>query len=101
MFKRKYIEAVEEGQRAITINLNGVECLAPYSFVLSCANETDDAIRVGRRAIRLNPIPLAISYIFLGWAYHSNDQYREVIEVCHKALGINPYIFKDYHNWVP
>ena len=87
VFKRQHDEAINEGQRAITLNPNGAEAHALFGYILNMSGETDLAINSLKRAFRLNPIPLPHYYSILAMAYRNNEQYEKAIEVSERGLS--------------
>jgi adenylate cyclase len=96
LFKRQYDEAIKEGERAVELNPNGAESLAQLAFTLTYVGEANKAVRLMKRAFRLNPIPPAHFYAWMGMAYESDGQYEKAIELCKKAIGFNPQLYGSY-----
>ena len=96
LFKRQYDEAVKEGERAIELNPNGADVRAVLAFTLTYVEEAKKAIRLMKRAFRLNPIPPVYYYAWMGMAYETDGQYENAIEQCKKAIVINPYLYASY-----
>ena len=96
LFKRQYDEAVKEGERAIELNPNGADVRAELAFTLTYVEEAKKAIRLMKRAFRLNPIPPVYYYAWMGMAYETDGQYENAIEQCKKAIVINPYLYASY-----
>jgi adenylate cyclase len=96
LFKRQYDEAIKEGERAVELNPNGAESCAQLAFTLTYVEEASKAVRLMKRAFRLNPIPPAYYYAWMGMAYESDGQYEKAIEVCKKAIGLNPQLYVSY-----
>jgi adenylate cyclase len=96
LFKRQYDEAVKEGERAIELNPNGADVRAELAFTLTYVEEAKKAIRLMKRAFRLNPIPPVYYYVWMGMAYETDGQYENAIEQCKKAIVINPYLYASY-----
>jgi adenylate cyclase len=96
LFKRQHHEAIEEGQRAIALNPNGADAHAIFGYICNISGETDLAIKLLKRAFRLNPIPLPHYYIILAMAYRNNEQYEKAIEVSEKGLSSHTDLFALY-----
>ena len=96
LFKRRHDKAIEAGQRAIELNSNGAEVRALLSFTLTYTGDGKKAIRLIKRAFRLNPIPPVFFYAWLGMAYETEGQYENAIEQCKKAININPHLYGSY-----
>ena len=90
LFKRQHDKAIKEGERAIEINPNGAEAHAHFGYILYMSGKTELAIKLIKRAFRLNPIPPSHFYNILGGAYLCNGQYEKAIEVAKKVLRSNP-----------
>jgi adenylate cyclase len=54
------------------------------------SDKTELAIKLLKRAFRLNPIPQPQYYIFLAMAYRNIEQYEKAIELSKKGLIGNP-----------
>jgi len=86
LFKRQHAEAIKEGERAIELNPNGAEAHVNLAFILICSEKTELAIKLLKRAFRLNPIPPPHYYHFLAVAHRNNGQYEKAIEFSKKCL---------------
>ena len=62
-------------------------------YSLTYVEESKKAIRLMRRAFRLNPIPPVYYYAWMGMAYETDGQYENAIEQCKKAIDLNPYLY--------
>ena len=60
------------------------------AFILICSDKIELAIKLLKRAFRLNPIPPSYYYDCLGIAYRYNGQYEKAIEICKKAIIVSP-----------
>ena len=96
MFKRRHNEAIKEGERAIDLNPNGAEAYACLVLVLIYSDETELALKLIKRALRLNPIPPPHYYFWLGAAYRIEEQYEKAIQHLKKALIDNPDLLTPY-----
>jgi adenylate cyclase len=85
-FMRKYDKAVEEGQRAVSLNPNGADSHAFMGMILTFTGRHQDAIASIQKAMRLDPMPVGSYYAFLGAAYNGTDQYNKAIAVLKKGL---------------
>jgi adenylate cyclase len=90
LLKRQHDKAIVEGERAIELNPNGAEAHALFAFILCWSDNVDLAIKLLKRAFRLNPFPLPHYYIIMAMGYRINGQYDKAIEWAKKGLGINP-----------
>jgi hypothetical protein len=76
--------------KTIELNPNGAESHAQFSYILCLSDKIESAIKLIKRAIRLNPIPPPHYYDFLAMAYRDNEQFEKAIELSEKALSNNP-----------
>jgi tetratricopeptide (TPR) repeat protein len=58
--------------------------------ILIFSDKIELAIKLLKRAFRLNPIPVSYYYSNLAMAYRYNGQYEKAIEMCLKALIGHP-----------
>lgn len=58
--------------------------------------ELGDAIALYKASIELHPT--AEAYTFLGWAYSAMDRFEEAIELCHKAIEVDPAFGNPYND---
>src|SRR5208337_556532 len=70
----EYDKAIAEGERGVELNPNGHEALAFLGGFLNAAGRPAEAITVLEKAMRLNPMPPAFQYSFLGCSYMLMDQ---------------------------
>ncbi|MGD8762939.1 MAG: tetratricopeptide repeat protein, partial [Desulfobacteraceae bacterium] len=66
------------------------------AFILIYSDKVELAIKLIKRAFRLNPIPTSDFYLFLAIAYREKGQYEKAIEECKKALSSNPDLLMPY-----
>ncbi|NNK84762.1 MAG: tetratricopeptide repeat protein [Desulfobacterales bacterium] len=90
LLKRQHKEAIKEGERAVELNPNGAFVYSHLALFLCFSDKTELAIKLLKRAFRLNPIPSPSNYIFLAIAYRVDGQYEKAIEVAEKGLKDNP-----------
>jgi len=68
------------------LNPNNADAHLTLGGALIVSDRPVEAIRVLKKAIRLNPIP-PVWYLFnLGWAYRVSKQYEKAIEMFKKCL---------------
>ena len=96
VFRREYDDAIKEGERAIELNPNGAESHVHFGFILILSDKTELAIKLIKRAFRLNPIPLPHYYIMLAMAYRNCEQYEKAIELSKKSLIEYPDLLSQY-----
>jgi adenylate cyclase len=90
VYLHEFDKAVAEGERAVELNPNGAEALAFLGYILNCAGRPTEAIETLQRAIRLNPMPPAFYYHFLGAGYMQARQYDKAVVTYKKALRLQP-----------
>jgi adenylate cyclase len=86
LYKRRYEEAIAEGEKALTLDPNGAEVHNHLGFFLYNAGRYEEAIPLLERAIRLNPYPPSFYYQRLGSAYAVVGRHGEAVDACKKAL---------------
>jgi adenylate cyclase len=96
LFKRCHEEAIKEGERAIDLNPNGAEAYACLVLVLIYSDETELALKLIKRALRLNPIPPPHYYFWLAATYRIRGQYEKAIQHLKKALIGSPDLLTPY-----
>jgi TolB-like protein/Flp pilus assembly protein TadD len=96
LYKRQHEDSKKECEKAIELNPNGAEARVILATTLTYMGEAKKAIRLFKRAFRLNPIPPAHYYYFFGRAYESDGQYENAIEICKKANALNPDAYGSY-----
>jgi adenylate cyclase len=90
LLKRKHEKAIIECERAVELNPNGAEVHAQLALMHIHSDETELAIKLLKRAFRLNPIPPPHYYDFLAMAHMNNGKYEKAIELSKKGLRDNP-----------
>jgi len=76
--------------RSIAINPNGADAYVQLGIIFSSRGEPEEGMKFIKKAIRLNPIPPALYFNFLGYAYYSLGRYEDAIEVLRKVLKRSP-----------
>jgi adenylate cyclase len=90
VFMREYDKAIAEGERAVELNPNGAEALGFLGYFLNVAGRPAEGITVLDKAIRLNPMPQAYLYGWLGISYRLMNQYDKAIATLEKGLRVQP-----------
>jgi adenylate cyclase len=90
LLKREHDKAIKEGERAIDLNPNGAEAHFYLGCALCCSDKINLAIKILKRAFRLNPIPPTHYYHMLGTAYRINGEYEKAIGLAKEALKSGP-----------
>jgi len=96
LYKRQHEDSKKEGEKAIELNPNGAEACVCLAVTLTYMGEAKKAIRLFKRAFRLNPLPPAYYYYFLGRAFETDGQYENAIEICEKGHALNPDAYDSY-----
>ena len=92
--KRKYNEAITEGERAVALNPNSAFVNAALAFSLGYAGRPEDAIVLYKKAIRLSPIADLWILGGLGACYRRTGRYEEAISEYKKVIKrSSDYIF--------
>jgi TolB-like protein/Tfp pilus assembly protein PilF len=87
---RNYEKGIEEGQRAVDLEPNGADSHAFLGMGLQFADRPEEAIKILKKAIRLNPMPPGWYLHNLAIAYRNMDRYDEAIEWAKKAVDRHP-----------
>jgi adenylate cyclase len=88
--KRKYDEAIGEGERALALAFNSSFVHAALAFSLGYAGRPEEAIPLYKKAIRLSPIPESWYLWGLGDCYRMVGRYEEAISVYKRAIKLSP-----------
>ena len=89
--KAQIDRALNEIERAITLQPNWADSHATQAEVLMFAGRPLESLRSIQHAIRLNPHAHVIYFAILGWAYHDTEQYAESIVALKRALALTPF----------
>ena len=87
---RNYEKGIEEGQRAVNLEPNGADSHAFLGMGLQFADRPEEAIKILKKAIRLNPMPPGWYLHNLAIAYRNMDRYDEAIGWAKKAVDRHP-----------
>jgi adenylate cyclase len=88
VYMREYDKAIAEGERGVELNPNGAEALAFLGYFLNMAGRPAEAIAVLEKAMRLNPMPWAYLYGWLGNSYRLTNQNDKAIAILEKGLRV-------------
>ena len=94
-----YYEAFDEyfteGERAVSLNPNGVDACAHFRCILTFSRMPDKAPFWLDKAFRLNPMPPVYYYSYLGMTNNVLEQYEEALDAYIKGFKLNPnYLYK-------
>jgi len=94
LFKKEHDKAIISAKQAVDLNPNGSEVIAHLGFITLMSGEPEAAIRILKKAFRLNPISPTYFYHFLGMSYRYVKKYEKAIEILNQCLSINPkYVY--------
>ena len=86
----RYDEAVSEGERAIALDPNDADGYVALAGVFNLKGESDRALELMERAMRLNP-RYPTSYLHeLGLALFNMEQYEQAATNLRRAVTLNP-----------
>ena len=87
---REHDKAIAEGERAVELNPNASDAQAFLGMFLNVAGRPAEGITVLEKAMRLNPMPPAYYYGWLGNSYSLTNQYDKAIATLEKGLRVQP-----------
>jgi adenylate cyclase len=87
---RDYDKGIEVGQKALELEPNGADSHAFLGLGLQLADRPEEATKILKKAIRLNPRPQAWYLFNLAMAYRNMGRYDEAIEWGKKAVDRQP-----------
>jgi len=96
LYKKEHDKAIEAGKQAIILSPNGANAHVHFGFIAHMAGEIEVAIRNLKKAFRLNPLPPAYYYYFLGGAYHYDRQNGKALEILNQSLSIDSEALNSY-----
>jgi tetratricopeptide (TPR) repeat protein len=90
LWKKEHEQAIGHLQRAIALNPNSADTLDQLAHVLSFAGRPEEAIGLGKKAMRLNPLYPPLYEWTLGHAYFLVGEYEQAIDALRRVLDRNP-----------
>jgi eukaryotic-like serine/threonine-protein kinase len=87
--------AEQEFKQSITLNPNNAEALSYYAMFLSFAGRFDEAIRLNRKALTLDPLAPLIN-MNGGWTYFAAGMLAEASEQAAKMTESDPEFYGAY-----
>ncbi len=97
MMQRKYEEALKELELAISLNPNSAIVARNHAYILRSIGSYDDAIKMAKKAIRLDPLTSDPRYSnALGSSYLLNRNFDSAVAEYEKALKLNPDFMTSY-----
>ena len=79
LFQKKYPQARIHQEKAIALNPNDADVLAHMGYILPLLGNSEEAVEMVERAVRLNPLYPNWYLTFLGSAYYSAHRYEDAI----------------------
>ena len=98
LFEKQYERAISELERAVALDPNDADNYAWFGNALTFVGRPQEALRLIRQAIRLNPRYPFIYLYFLGHTYRLLGQTEESIAVLRRTLAHNPDFLPAYYN---
>jgi adenylate cyclase len=90
VLQQRYDPAIAEGEQAIALDPNNADSYFFQAEMLNITGRPEDALRMVKQAMRLNPrYPPYYSWS-LGWAYSSTGRYAEAITALKEAISRMP-----------
>ncbi len=90
VYMHEYDKAIAEVERGVELNPNGNEALAFLGIILNREGRPADALTVLEKAMRLNPLPRAYQYAWLGVSHMLMNQNDTAIAILEKGLRVQP-----------
>ena len=84
LYKRQHEESLNAYERAIELNANDADILAEMANSVSCAGDTERAVELLTRAMRLNPYYPDFYLWNLGEAYFDLGNYEDTVRTLNK-----------------
>jgi adenylate cyclase len=87
---RQYDTGLAEFELGISLAPSSAETVGWHGFALNYIGKRDEAIKTIEKALRLDPFPPPVVFLFLGVAYRDAERYDEAIETCGKIIPMEP-----------
>jgi tetratricopeptide (TPR) repeat protein len=94
--KQQYDQAIAEGERAIALDPNNADSYAWQAEALSFAGRPEEALRLVKQAMRLNPHYPPLYLVELGLAYRLTGRYAEAIATLKELISRSPNFMTAY-----
>jgi len=90
LFKRRFDEAIAEGERAVAMAPNSAPVNAWLAFSLECVGRPEEALSLFEKAMRFSPISDSWYLAMLGYCYFDMGRYEEAISAFKRFLDLSP-----------
>ena len=87
---REYEKSIAEGERTVALDPGNASANVMYGMSLYYGGRPEEAIPVLQKAIRLNPLGEAGSFLNLGHAYRAMGRFEEAVSAYKKSLQRSP-----------
>lgn len=87
---QQYEKAVAEVEQGVALSPNDADVRAHMANIFNFVGKREEAIKLAKEAIRLNPFPQSYYFTFLGGALSLAGQYEEASKAYKKALHLYP-----------
>jgi adenylate cyclase len=88
--RKRFEQAVAEGERCVTTNPNLPECYISLSDALTVSNKPEDAVRAAEKAMRLDPTRSDFYGYFIAVPYVLMGRYEEAIPLPKRHIAVYP-----------
>ena len=95
LYEWDWQRAEQEFKQSITLNPNNAEALSYYAMFLAFVGRLDEAIRLNKKALRLDPLAPLIN-MNGGWTYFSAGMLAEASEQAAKMIESDPQFYGAY-----
>lgn len=90
MMNRDYDRAISEAQRAVDLEPGSAQSIHTLGVALYYDGQYEQSIPFLRKAMRLSPVPFAVSLSVLGYSYRNLGRYGEAITVLKELTHREP-----------
>jgi len=90
LMAKQHAKAIAACEQGIKFDPNDAFAYSILSVILTYSGKPKEAIKAIDKALRLNPKPPAIDYMYQGFAYFHMGMYEEALPALKKAENISP-----------
>ncbi len=94
--KQQYDQAIAEGERAIALAPNNADAYGRQAGMLNFAGRPEEALRIMKQGMRLNPRSPALYFVELGTAYSMTGRYAEGVAALKQCISQSPTLMNAY-----